>query len=91
MQDDIELNLKDGERMRKWDGCQLQDFAAVGTGENFREHKTDRYKHRFYRKTLYLYQKFNHLACVGCGRCSSVCLPNIADPVDIINTMKEAK
>lgn len=91
VQDDIELNLKDGKRTKKWDGCQLEGFAEVGSGENFREHRIDRYKHRLFRKTLYMYERYNHLACVGCGRCSSVCLPNIADPVDIINSLKEGK
>lgn len=88
VKDNIEIDLKNGERVRIWDGCQLEGFAAVGSGENFREHRVDRFKHRFYRKTLYQYEKYNHLACVGCGRCGSVCLPNIADPVDIINTLK---
>jgi ferredoxin len=91
VKDDIEINLKDGTRMRKWDGCQLEDFALVGSGENFREKRVDRFKHRLYRKTVYQYEKYNQLACVGCGRCSSVCLPNIADPVAIINKIKEGK
>lgn len=89
VQDDLEISLGEGERTRRWDGCQLEDFAKVGHGENFRGKRTDRFKHRFYRKTLYLYEKYNHLACVGCGRCGGVCLPNIADPVDIINRLKE--
>lgn len=91
VKDDISVDLKDGTRTKTWDGCQLEEFASVGSGENFREHRVDRYKHRFYRKTLYQYEKYNHLACVGCGRCASVCLPNIADPVDIINSLKEGK
>lgn len=91
VKDEIELNMKNGKKMRVWDGCQLENFAIVATGENFREHRVDRYKHRFYRKTVYQYERYDQLACVGCGRCSSVCLPNIADPVDIINKIKEEK
>lgn len=91
VRDDIDLDLKHGTRERIWDGCQLEDFAAVGHGENFRAKRVDRYKHRLYRKTVYQYERYDHLACVGCGRCSSVCLPNIADPVDIINTIKEGR
>lgn len=91
VKDDINLNIKDGWRERVWDACQLEDFALVAHGENFRAKRVDRYKHRFYRKTVYQYERYNHLACVGCGRCSSVCLPNIADPVDIINTIKEGR
>jgi ferredoxin len=86
--DELSLDLKDGTRERRWDGCQLEDFAAVGSGENFRKRRVDRFKHRFYRKTLYIYEKFGQLACVGCGRCGSACLPDIADPLDIINALK---
>lgn len=91
VKDEMEIDLKGGQRLRFWDGCQLENFAIVGSGENFRGQRAERFKHRFYRKTVYQYEKYNHLACVGCGRCSSVCLPNIADPVDIINSLKEGK
>jgi len=29
------------------------------------------------------------LACVGCGRCAAGCLPDIADPVNMFNKLKE--
>jgi len=29
------------------------------------------------------------MACVGCGRCASACLPDIADPVNLFNKLKE--
>ena len=67
----------------------LEDFAAVGHGENFRGARIDRYRHRFYRKGQYLHRKYGDIACVGCGRCASACLPDIADPVDVYNTLKE--
>ena len=87
--DDVELDLVHGERIRRWDGCLLQDFAKVATGENFRETKASRYRHRFYRKGLYLFRVLNDVACVGCGRCASACLADIADPVDVFNKLKE--
>lgn len=83
--------MTEGKRIRFWDGCQLENFAKVATGENFRRKRVERYKHRFYRKTVYQFEKYNHLACVGCGRCSSVCLPNIADPLSLINAVKETR
>ncbi|MFH1624053.1 MAG: 4Fe-4S dicluster domain-containing protein [Pseudomonadota bacterium] len=88
--DDMTLDLVHGQRLRRWDGCLLTDFARVATGENFRETRTSRYRHRFFRKGQYLFNKLiNDVACVGCGRCASSCLPDIADPVDVFNTLKE--
>jgi len=87
VQDAINLKLTEGERIRSWDGCMLTDFALVGTGENFREHKVQRYQHRFFRKGKYIFEKYGSLGCVGCGRCSSVCLPDIADPVEVYNAL----
>jgi ferredoxin len=87
--DDVELDLTHGERLRRWDGCLFSDFAKVATGENFRESRTARYRHRFYRKGQYLFSKLNDAACVGCGRCAAYCLPDIADPVDVFNRLKE--
>ena len=89
IQDDMDLDLVHGERIRRWDGCLLQDFAKVATGENFRETRASRYRHRFYRKGLYLFRLLDDMACVGCGRCASACLPDIADPVNLFNKLKE--
>ena len=80
-----ELSLKNGKFERKWDSCLLNDFAKVATGENFREDIQERYRHRFMKKGKYLYDKFGFIACVGCGRCSSECLADIADPVEVFN------
>ena len=87
--DDVDLDLTHGQRLRRWDGCLFSDFAKVATGENFRENRTARYQHRFYRKGQYLFSKLNDAACVGCGRCAAYCLPDIADPVDVFNRLKE--
>jgi len=91
VQDDMDLGLEHGERFRRWDGCLLDDFAKVASGENFRETRTARYRHRFFRKGLNLFKILNEVACVGCGRCASSCLPDIADPVDVFNKLKEAE
>ena len=50
VQDDVALNLKEGERYRQWDACMLADFAAVAGGGNFRKDKEGRFRHRMYRK-----------------------------------------
>ncbi len=91
VREEKDLQGQEGKRYRVWDGCLLHDFGRVAGGEVFREHKNERFKHRFYRKYAYLVKELNELACVGCGRCSSVCLPNIADPVQVINKLCEER
>jgi sulfhydrogenase subunit beta (sulfur reductase) len=91
VREELNLDLDKGRRYRVWDGCLLEDFAKIGSGENFRKERLERFRHRFYRKWTYLYTKLSEPACVGCGRCSSVCLPDIADPVKVFNTLKEEK
>lgn len=90
VQDDIHLDLKTGVRTRTWDGCLLRKFTEIGSGEVFREDILDRYRHRFHRKGRYLPDRFGFVACVGCGRCASQCIPDIADPVNLINMLFEA-
>lgn len=92
VREDMNLDMKGGTRTRCWDGCLLEDFASVGSGENFREKRAGRFRHRIFRKTTYVPQMIGgELACVGCGRCSSGCLPDIADPVKIINELAKEK
>ena len=91
VQDDPALNLKGGERYRRWDACMLTEFAAVASGENFREHKEQRFRHRMYRKGKYLLERYKFLGCVGCGRCGIACLAQIALPAETYNLLKEAK
>ena len=85
--DKLDLNLKDGQRLRLWDSCQLPEFATVAGGENFREARADRLRHRFFRKGKYLTEMFGKVGCVGCGRCVRSCLVHI-DPVEVFNTLK---
>jgi len=91
VREDVDISLKSGRRIRYWDGCLLEDFAMVGHGDNFREERGDRFRHRLFRKYSYMVDKVGDIACVGCGRCSSVCLPDITDPVKIINELKGGK
>jgi len=85
--DDVSLDLKEGSRIRTWDGCLIRDFTKIGSGEVFRDDISKRYRHRFYRKGNYLPERYGFVACVGCGRCGTACLPNIADPCDVINDL----
>jgi sulfhydrogenase subunit beta (sulfur reductase) len=87
--DEVELNLADGERWRRWDSCQLDEFARVAGGENFRQHQASRLRHRFMRKGRYLMEKYQELGCVGCGRCARSCLVDIS-PVHVFNELHGA-
>lgn len=84
--DDIDLD-GEGRRVRTWDGCLLRQFTEVASGEIFREDIMQRYRHRFFRKGKYLSDRLGFVACVGCGRCSSQCVPDIADPVNVMNKL----
>ncbi|MCP4537106.1 MAG: Ni/Fe hydrogenase subunit beta [Chloroflexi bacterium] len=84
--DEVNMALTEGERRRRWDSCQLDEFARVAGGENFREARTGRQRHRFMRKGKYIYEKFGELGCVGCGRCIRACVANI-NIVDGFNTI----
>lgn len=89
VQDDVDWNLESGRRVRKWDGCMLEQFATVAGDHNFRPRRADRLQHRLYRKGKYLHDRFGHIACVGCGRCITACTTRIANPVEIYNTLLE--
>jgi NAD(P)H-flavin reductase/NAD-dependent dihydropyrimidine dehydrogenase PreA subunit len=89
VKEDPHLSLDSGERIRTWDGCLLEDFAKIASGENFRPTRPTRYRHRYFKKGKYLFDRFGFVSCVGCGRCSSNCLPDIANPVNLFNDMHQ--
>jgi len=76
--DEVTMALTEGERLRRWDSCQLDEFARVAGGENFREARSARQRHRFMRKGKYIYERFGELGCVGCGRCIRTCVAKIS-------------
>jgi ferredoxin len=78
VQDGIGLDLKTVTRTRRWDSCQLQEFAKVATGENFRERRGERLRHRMFRKGKYILEDYGRMGCVGCGRCDRVCVAKIS-------------
>lgn len=78
IKDELNIDLKTGTRIRVWDSCQNETFAKVATGENFRKNRSDRKRHRFYRKFKYPVEKYSHFFCTGCGRCTRTCMAKIS-------------
>jgi sulfhydrogenase subunit beta (sulfur reductase) len=84
--DEVEFNLHAGTRSRIWDSCQLDRFALVAGGHNFRVNRAARLRHRFFHKGKYQTETYGLVGCVGCGRCASACLANIS-PIEILNEL----
>lgn len=90
MKEELDNTLTKGERYREWDGCMMDSFSRVAGDHNFRPHTRERFRHRYYRKGKYIYDKIGQLGCVGCGRCVSGCTSGIADPKAVFNELWEA-
>lgn len=90
VKDEIDLNLTSGRRVRVWDSCQLDEFANVAGGHNFRKSRALRQRHRFMRKGRYIQEAHQFLGCVGCGRCARACPVDIT-PVGVFNELYRRK
>jgi len=88
VEDDISLDMNTGSRIRKWDSCQNAPFATVAGGENFRDTRGERQRHRYMRKFKYPITKYKRYFCTGCGRCSRTCMAGI-NLKETINTLAE--
>jgi formate hydrogenlyase subunit 6/NADH:ubiquinone oxidoreductase subunit I len=84
VRDKVDLTLAAGTRYRTWDGCTLPNFATVAGGHNFRKTPADRVRHRLYRKTIYMKERYGITGCVGCGRCTRACTADIASIVEMV-------
>lgn len=89
--DTINLDMKSGFRTRVWDSCQFETFAAVAGGENFREERSLRQRHRVYRKFKFPYDRYNRFFCTGCGRCSRTCMAGINLKDILVRLSEEVK
>ncbi|MFH1440492.1 MAG: 4Fe-4S dicluster domain-containing protein [Candidatus Omnitrophota bacterium] len=76
--DEMDLTFNQGLRYRVWNSCQMDDFAKVAGGEDFRKGRDSRQRHRYYRKFKYPVDKFNRYFCTGCGRCTRTCMAGIS-------------
>jgi sulfhydrogenase subunit beta (sulfur reductase) len=73
----MDRGVPDGERLRCRDSCTLAGFSRMTSGANPRASLGERLRHWYLDKFVYIPQKTGMLGCVGCGRCSRVCLSDI--------------
>ena len=91
IRDELDLSLKSGIRYRVWDSCQLEPFARVAGGMNFRKERSARQRHRYYRKFRYSIDRFSRFFCTGCGRCTRTCMAAISLKETLNALIKESE
>jgi ferredoxin len=71
------IDKPDFEKVKQMDACQYPGFERVAGGEDalFELHR--RFRNRYMCKYVWRPQKFNSLACTGCGRCIEACIGKI--------------
>lgn len=90
-----------GLRRRIWDSCSFGHFTqtsisgagaggelASGSGHQRRTTQDRRFRQRIMHKFKYFVDLFQQVACVGCGRCRSVCPVGI-DLVEVLETIHD--
>lgn len=75
-----------GERVRTWDTCAYAGFTRMAGGVNPSGPRELRARRRIMHKLVYRMESEGLLGCVGCGRCTQVCLGNI-DIVDLLGRL----
>lgn len=79
----------EGRRCRMWDSCMFKEYTLHASGHNPRPTRRERTRNRINHKYSYYVDKFDVIACVGCGRCINCCPVNI-DILEILQQAKEA-
>jgi len=65
------------EKVRQMDACQYPGFERTAGGEDPLKKLEDRFRNRYLCKYLYRPEKYDALACTGCGRCIETCIGKI--------------
>ncbi|MDY6793793.1 MAG: 4Fe-4S dicluster domain-containing protein [Actinomycetota bacterium] len=88
IQDEVE-ETGEGRRARMWDSCMFSEYTVHASGHNPRPTRKERTRNRINHKYSYYPERFDVIACVGCGRCINLCPVNI-DILDILEQVVEA-
>ncbi len=65
------------EKVRQLDACQYPGFEKTAGGEDPLKKKFVRFRNRYMCKYVWKPEKFESVACTGCGRCIESCIGNI--------------
>lgn len=71
------VDLPGFEKIRQLDACQYPGFARIAAGEDHLHELPERFKNRYKCKYVWKPEKFESIACTGCGRCIETCIGNI--------------
>jgi len=63
----------------------FSEYTRMAGGHNPRPSKKERVRNRFLHKLQYFPERYEKVACVGCGRCLAKCPVNM----DITRIIKE--
>jgi sulfhydrogenase subunit beta (sulfur reductase) len=65
------------EKVKQLDTCQYPGFERVAGGEDGLFEKYKRFRNRYMCKYVWKPEKFDAIACTGCGRCIEACIGGI--------------
>ena len=65
-----------GVRERSWDSCLMSGFTILASGDNPRRKLSQRIAQRYLHKFVHTKIQSDIYSCVGCGRCTDICLFN---------------
>lgn len=85
--DELDLDIQNGRRKRRWDSCLFKSYAQVAGGVNFRAQRSSRIKNRYFHKERSFVTQYGRSSCVGCGRCRVLCPAKI----DIVKNINELR
>ncbi|HUX94745.1 MAG TPA: 4Fe-4S dicluster domain-containing protein [Bacteroidales bacterium] len=66
------------QKVKQLDTCQYPAFERVAGGEDPLKELTVRFKNRYMCKYVWKPQRFDAIACTGCGRCIEACIAKIS-------------